>query len=600
MPGIIGKVSFDSQDILARAVLDRMLDVSSRPGSEIRAVFTAPGIALGRCGVRDRRLPPLVDGCIGTSDARNVRAVAYSQLTNAGELRNELERGGHRFSARTDEELIAHAYDRWGTRAFERLRGAFACAIWDGANRRLVLARDHVGVRSLYFAVLQGRGIVFASDVRALLQDPGIARESCPDGIDTYFALGYIPSPLTAYRQISKLQPAHYLVVEGRRLHLQEFWDLPVASDLGHQGASATAVATGLRAAVRRELKDVTRPSLLYSGGLASCALLSVAPTTLGSPITVHIDQDLPELARSDAAAGILGHGRGLETLAHPVSSLVEDLAAASGEPFADPSALTQLAVCTAAARHSDTALGGHGAATLWAGCERSSRLSRFASRREDEQFGMHAYALWEDRQRRSIYTRAFAWKIRDRNPFIWHLERWQSRAAEAPLDRALYLNARTLLPDNVLAIAGAASRAAGLSLRLPFVDYDMTELAMQTPMAVAQRGRHAMYTLRQLLSSRLPRRLRHPHRQRPVRQSWLRAALATLVPGMLLGPRFDGRDIVSRPALRELWNEHQRGRVDHSRRLWSLLMLEFWFREFIDGDAAAEPLEYAVLVKAA
>jgi hypothetical protein len=135
-------------------------------------------------------------------------------LTNAGELRNELERGGHRFSARTDEELIAHAYDRWGTRAFERLRGAFACAIWDAANRRLVLARDHVGVRSLYFAVLQGRGIVFASDVRALLQDPGIARESCPDGIDTLFR-AWLHS--VAADRISPDQQAAAGALPGRR-----------------------------------------------------------------------------------------------------------------------------------------------------------------------------------------------------------------------------------------------------------------------------------------------------------------------------------------------------------------------------------------------
>jgi len=599
MAGIIGKLSFDAQEILARAALDGMLDVSRGPRSEVRGVFSAPGIALGSCKVGQGQVPPPVDCCIGASDARNVRAVAYSQLTNAGELRDALERGGHRFSTRTDEELIAHAYDRWGTRAFERLRGAFACAVWDGANRRLVLARDHVGIRSMYFAILQGRAIVFASDVRALLQDPAVARESCPDGIDSYLALGYIPSPLTAYRQISKLQPAHYLVVEGRRLQLEEFWDLagPLHSDDGR--GSITALAAGLKSAVRHQLKGATRPGVLYSGGAASSVVLSVAPTTVGSPITVHIDQELGELARSEAAATILGHARELETLAYPVSSLVEELAAASGEPFGDPSVLAQLAICTAAARHVDTALGGHGAAMLWAGCERRMRLSRFASADQNEQLATHAYALWEDRQRRSIYTRAFAWKTRDADPFAWHLERWKSRAAETPLDRALYLNARTLLPDNVLAIASVASRAAGLSLRLPFVDCHMTELAMQTPMAPAQRGHHAMYALRRLLCSRLPRRL-HPRRAPSTRQPWLGAALGALVPSMLLGPRFDGRDIVSRPALRELWNQHQRARADHSRRLWSLLMLELWFREFIDGDAAAEPLEYAVLVKAA
>jgi len=122
----------------------------------------------------------------------------------------------------------------------------------------------------------------------------------------------------------------------------------------------------------------------------------------------------------------------------------------------------------------------------------------------------------------------------------------------------------------------------------------------MQTPVTVSRRGRSATDVIHQLFAPRLTRRLRPPALRGRVRHSWLAPILTMLVPEMLLGPRFDGRDIVSRPALRRFWNEHLTGRVDHSRRLWSLLMLEFWFRQFIDGEAAAEPLEYAVLVKAA
>lgn len=531
----------------------------------------------------DRLVSPLDETGAGTSDARNIRAVADAQLINAGELRDMLERGGHRFSERTDAELIAHAYDRWGTRAFERLRGPFACAIWDEPNRRLVLARDHVGVRSLYFAVLDGQQFVFASDIRALSRNPEVASDWCPNGIDTYLALGYIPAPLTAYRQISKLQAAHYLLVEGRRLHLEEYWDFPTPRTVTRCG-SATAVATSLRNVVRRELRGQHPEALLYSGGIASSALLSVTPATSGTARTVQVDQDPAELVRSDAAASMLGRVRELETLEHPVSSLIETLAATSGEPFADPSALTQLAICTVAARRADVALTGHGAAVLWAGHDRRTLLS----------------AVWDDSRRRSIYTRAFAWKIRDTNPFRWHLERWRSRVDDAPDDRVRYVNARTLLPDNVLAIAANASQATGISLRFPFVDSQMTELAMETPVAVRCRGGVEMHTIRQLLAPRLPRRLLPWASQRPARHAWLPSVLTALVPSMLLGPRFDARDIVSRPALRQLWKEHLAGRADHARRLWSLLMLEFWFRQFIDGDAGAEPLEYAVLVKAA
>jgi len=599
MGGIIGKLSFESDEVPAQAILDRMLDASRGTRAEARAVFTAPSIALGWCGLREGLPSPLIEACVGSSDARNIRAVADSQLINAGELRDTLERGGHRFPMRTDAELIAHAYDRWGTHAFERLRGPFACAVWDGTNRRLVLARDHVGVRGVYFAVLHGQGIVFASDVRGLLRDPGIARDWCPHGIDAYLALGYIPAPLTAFRQISKLQPAHYALIEGRRLHLEEYWDFSTPRTATRCG-SVTAIASSLRTAVRHELKQNKAEALLYSGGTASTALLSVTPATSGMPVTVHTDQEPAELTRSFAAASMLGRIRELEKLEHSVSSLVETLAAVSGEPFADPSAVTQLAICTAAARHAAVGLAGHGAAIFWGGHDRGTLPSRFAVGDGTASAAEHERTLSEDRRRRFIYTRGFAWKVRATDPFTWHLDRWRSRVDDTPADRVRYVDARTLLPDNVLAIAANASRAAGISLRFPFLDDQTTELAMQTPVTVNHRGRSAMHVIHQVFASRLPRRLLPPPSRRPVCHRWLSPVLRALVPPMLLGPRFDGRDIVSRPALLRIWDEHLTARADHSRRLWSLLMLEFWFRGFIDGDAAAEPLEYAVLVKAA
>jgi asparagine synthase (glutamine-hydrolysing) len=598
MGAIIGRLSFDSEEILARTVLDRMLEASVRRAIETRGLFAAPGIALGSCGApRENGASP-----IGTSERHTVRVVADSQLTNAGELRAALESEGHRLRERTDEELIAHAYDRWGTRAFERLRGPFACAIWDEPNRRLVFARDHVGIRPLHFALLRDHGIVFASDIRALLQDPGVVREWCPDGIDTYLALGYIPAPLTAYRRISKLEPAHFLVVEGRRLHVEEYWDLPVPSKVIAPRDVPTAVEGALKAAVRRHLKDSRDAGLLYSGGTASCALLSVVNGKAGVPITVDVDQDPSELARSDAAAAHLGRVRELETITRPMSSLVEELTVAGGEPVADPSAVTQLAVCQAAATRSDMALTAHGAAAFWAACGRRRGLLSYLSLhpRQDAFPVYDAYRLWDGERRRSIYTRGFAWQVREANPFVRHLERYASRGTRDPVDRALYVDARTCLPDNTLAIADRAAGAAGLVLRHPFLDRQMVELAMATPPALKQHGRTDMYALRRLLTPQLPPHLLPPALRQPARHTWLPAALTILVPKMLLGPRFDGRGIVSRPALRQLWNEHLSSRADHSRRLWALLMLEFWFREFIDGDAAAEPLEYAVLVKAA
>ena len=603
MGAIIGRLSFEAEEILARTVVDQMLDASVRHPVTARTVFAAPGIALGWCGLpsAESRGAKRNDApAIGTNDNRTVRVVADACLTNAGELRTTLERDGHRFPMCSDEELIAHAYDHWGTRAFERLRGPFACAIWDEPNRRLVLARDHVGIRPLYFAMLHAHGLAFASEVRALLQDPGVVRDWCPEGIDTYLALGYVPAPLTTYRRVSKLEPAHMLIVEGRRLHLEQFWDFPAASPSTAPRDVVGAVKGALKATVRRELKEHRNAALLYSGGIASCAVLSAADGRTGVAITADIDQDPAELARSDAAAAHLGRVRELELVARPMSSLIDELTALSDEPIADPSILTQVAICRAAAKHADVAVSGHGAAVFWAPCARRRRLLSHLMLRDHASPVKTAYRLWDGEQRRSIYTRGFAWQVRDCNPFARHLERYAARRTDDPVDRALYVDARTFLPDNTLAVAERAAGAAGITLRYPFLDRQLVELAMVTPAARKQHGRIDMYALRRLLTPQIPPRLLPAALRQPARHAWMSAALTMLVPKILLGPRFDGRGIVSRPALRQLWNDHLSSRADHSRRLWALLMLEFWFRDFIDGDAAAEPLEYAVLVKVA
>jgi asparagine synthase (glutamine-hydrolysing) len=628
MGAIAGRLSFDPEEILVRTVLEQMLETSANTLDE-RALFTAPGIALGSCVSSDEHAAV----AIATKDRQTIRAVADARLTNADELRALLERDGRHFMTRTDDELIAHAYDRWGTGCFERLRGPFACAIWDEPNRRLVLARDHIGIRPLYFALLQGRGLVFASELRALFQDPGVPRDWCPDGVDAYLALGYVPAPLTAYRRISKLEPAHFLLVEGRRLHLEEFWDLPVTSKRNAPHDIAQAVKEALSSTVRRELKGNSHAGLLYSGGVASCALLASAPATSGILLTVETDQEPSELTRSDAAAAHLGRVRELETLTRPLSSLVDDVTTMSAEPIADPSALTQLVICKAAAQHSNEALAAHGAAVFWSGYSRyrveraeatvrtwlagplasigghlartlgasmkgGRALGHLAMPRADACVVKHAYGLWDDEHRRAIYTRGFAWQVRDTNPFLRHLERYASRLTNDPIDRAVYVDARTSLPDNTLVIARAAAAAAGVALRYPFLDRQMVELATATPGSMKQHGRIGMYALRRLLSLALPARLMPPARRQPAPHAWVSGVLPALVPAMLLDSRFDGRGIVSRPALRQLWHAHQAARADHTRRLWALLMLEFWFRNFVDGDAAAEPLEYAVLVK--
>lgn len=626
MSGIIGKLSFDHDESLAQAVLEQMLEAMRHRGPRGRAIFSAPRIALGACTHLD--LEP--DALVGANQLDNVHVVADSALVNAPQLRAFLERTGSTFRSGTEAELIAHAYDRWGDACVERLQGPFACAIWDADQQRLLIARDHLGIRPLYFALLHGHGVVFASEIRALLHDPGVDREWCPAAIDSFLALGYVPAPLTTYRRISKLPPAQRLIVEGHAFRLERYWDLPLPSESVSSKAVAGLLEDRLRAAMVSTFTTFAPEGTLFSGGVASAALLAASPEHAGSIVTVTLDQDTATIARTQQVASHLAHVPDIEIATPDVSMVARQLAARFDEPLADPSAVVQYATCVAARLHGESMIAGHGAAPLWAGYSRHrierleasvrvwlpdvvAHMGNIARPLQDAIKGArsichlalppaeacatkHAYGFWDDEHRRSIYTRTFAWQVRHENAFAQHLDLYAARQSEDALDRALYVEARTFLPDSTLAVAEGAALAAGVRLHFPFLTRDLVEFAARVPSKAKQLGVTGMYPVCELVASHLPASLRHSIARRPARYPWLHHALLDLVPRVLLAERFDCRGIVSRPALRRVWDEHCSGRRTHSHRLWALLMLEFWFREYIDGDASEQPLEYAIV----
>jgi asparagine synthase (glutamine-hydrolysing) len=525
----------------------------------------------------------------GANERGTIRAIADSALTNAAQLRAELERREHQFRSRTDADIVVHAYEEWGAHCFARFRGPFACALWDESTRTLVVGRDHLGIRPVYFSLLHGNGVAFATEVRALLQDPGVGREYCAEAIDAYLALGCVPAPLSVFKRISKLEPGHVLTVQGRRLRVDQYWDFPAPAEATRPNDAAERLEASLRTAVRRSTKehDHDPTALLYSGGTASSVLVATAPREAAPVLTVDLDSEPSELTRSDRAAAHLGRVRELEGWARPTALLIKEFAARCGEPLADPAAVAQFAIALAARKRATSAIAGHGATVLW-----PSATPRTFTPTTD---------YWDDHRRRELYTRAFGWQVRDTTPLRRHLELRAARDTGDELDRARYVNARVVLPDSILASADRAATGSGLTLTFPFLDLPLVEAAasMSGP---GGRWRHSgAQPLRAALAKRLPPDLLPPARSRTRQHPWLPLALGLTVPSMLFGPRFDGRGIISRPALLRLWEEHRDGDCDHSRRLWALVMLEFWFREFVDDDASAEePLEYAVVKTAA
>jgi asparagine synthetase B (glutamine-hydrolysing) len=522
--GIIGKLMFDRHVEIARPTVQRMLDaVGAAARDERCATYLAGGIALGVSSRSRAR--------VGGNESHTIHVVADSDLLNAASLRHSLDRLGHAVDSGDDAELMAHAYEEWGDACVEHFSGPFAFAIWDLGERRLLLARDHVGMRPLSFALLHDSGVVFGSDIRALLEDPSVNREWHPEAVDAYLAHGYVPAPLTLYRGISKLESAHLLVVEGRRLTTRRYWDLPATTSDASEREAIDLVESCLRASVAAHTAHDA--ALLTSGGVASTALTTVSPAEVPSvtvAANVHADR------------------------------LVHTLVRVFDEPQGDPVAIEQLAVLDAARGYADLAVTGHGAGALWG--------------------GRHRVEVFADDSRHAIYTRRFSWQVHD---------------ATHSLDRG----ALSVLSDSVLAIAHRAAGAACVRLRHPCVDREMADLAFTLPDNLKRRGSTDMYALRQLVARRDPNALSHlslgEHEH-----AWLPRAVERLVPQVLLGPGLEARGIFNRQALATLWDEHRAGSTDHSYRLWSLVVLELWFRQFIDGDAEARPLDAEVLVRAA
>jgi asparagine synthase (glutamine-hydrolysing) len=543
--GIIGKLTFDRHLAISHATVQRMIDaVAHRGGAAANghsATYVGHGIALGSC--HETASHPQ----IAHTETGTVRAVADSDLSNAASLRRVLEDRGHDVRGGTDAELIAHAYEEWGDACVERFAGPFACAIWDEIRRRLLLARDPFGVRPLCYA-FHGRGLVFGSETTPLLQDPSVGREWHPEAIDAYLALGYVPAPFTIYRQVSKLEPGHILAVEGRRLTTRRYWDV---SNGACSPTTEREAIDWLESCLHASVASFSSQSdacVLMSGGLASTAVAAMLPHG-GTSVAIGVEQDPSDLDRVFRIAAHFGLHSEIDIAVLDAAQIVRLLACHFDEPAADPSAVSQYAVFAAARRYSEVALTGHGAAAI---CD-----------------GPRAEPVFDETLRHRLYTRRFARHVSEGQPI-----------ARCTGD------ARIALADNLFAVVDRTAAAAGLRLRHPFTDRDLAATRMGA--------------LRQVVARYVPAALLPPARRTRRIPMWLSETVQCLVPHVLLGERFDTRGIFSRPALEALWAEHQRGGHDHTHRLWSLLMLEFWVREFIDGDGAAQPAGHAVLVRAA
>jgi asparagine synthase (glutamine-hydrolysing) len=627
MCGIAGRFNYDPIRPVDRNVLEAMTDAIAHRGPDAAGYHVAPGIGLGH-----RRLS-IIDLSTGDQPLSNedgtIWTIFNGEIYNFAEVRADLVSRGHRFRTNTDTEIIVHAYEEWGERSVERFRGMFAFAIWDSRARRLVLVRDRLGVKPLYYAEVPGQGVVFGSELKALVEDPDVPRDWRPEAIDAYLTLLYIPAPMTVYRGIHKLPPAHVLVAEKGALRTFRYWDLTFdgRGDEAREDEYLERLDALLRESVAlRQISDVPLGAFL-SGGIDSTTVVSyMVETSPRPPVTISVGFDhgeYDELAHARTVADHLGCEFHERTVTPDVAALLPKLAWHFDEPFADSSAVPTYYVSRAARELVTVALSGDGGDELWAGYSRhrverweqrlrtalgpahraagwiahalplgvkgARALQHLAYRPEHAYALKHAYGMFEPDAKSRLYSKDFAAATAAADPFAFLHDIYRRSASADPLDRALYTDVHTYLVDDILTKVDRMSMAVSLEAREPLLDHKLLEFAASVPSSLKLRNGRSKYLLRKAIGRRVPAEIVERRKQgfeAPIGE-WLRGPLAPLADSLLADGRLRARGVFEDAEVRRLWTEHRTGRADHRHRLWQLIMLELWFRQFVDRAPA-------------
>jgi asparagine synthase (glutamine-hydrolysing) len=636
MCGIAGKVCIDGP--VDRALLERMCEVVEHRGPDSRGLFIDDGVGLGiqRLAVIDLETG---DQPIFNED-RSLAVVQNGEIYNYRELRADLERDGHRFATRSDTEVIVHLYEDRGERCVERLRGMFAFALWDLRRRRLLLARDRVGKKPLFYAHRDGC-LWFASEAKSILQDPAIPRDVDLDAVDAFLHGLYVPAPRSAFAALRKLPPGHTLMLEDGEIALRRYWKLSYARKL------PTAGEAELQQALRDKLLEATRLRMrsdvplgaLLSGGIDSSAVVAAMAHESARPIktfAMGFDVDeFDETAHARTVAAHLGTDHTDVRVEPDALDVLPRLVWHYGEPFADASAIPTFYLAELTRRHVTVALNGDGGDENFAGYARYrgnalagrlgfvpgplARLCAGAARRlppgprqntRRARLGRllgglplapaDRYAAWiacfGEAQRRELYEPEFLAALSDGPARAAIREAYARSDATSIVDRLLNVDVETYLPGDLLVKMDVATMAHSLEVRSPLLDHEFMELAASLPAVLKLDGGATKRVFKDALRPWLPESILTRGKmgfEVPLRE-WLGGPLRHLPAEVLLDRRSLERGWFREARVRELIREHGQGRRDNSRQLWALMQLELWLRTFVDAGAR-EPVALAV-----
>src|SRR5881296_173977 len=621
MCGIAGKFVFRRDETVPPALVKGMCDSLYHRGPDEEGYHFDESVGLGH-----RRLS-IIDLQSGQQPLSNedgtVWTVFNGEIYNYVELRAELIRKGHNLRTSSDTEVIVHLYEEYKENFVCRLRGMFSLAVWDARRKKLILARDRLGKKPMYYALLHGRALLFGSEIKAILQDSQISRDIDLIALDSYLSLLYVPSPMTIFKSVRKLPAGHILICTAESMSISQYWDVPCPPpDARSDRELLEELDSILREAVKIRLRSDVPLGAFLSGGVDSTSVVTYMSEALNRPVVTcsvgfndPAHDELTYARRVAERRGCEHH----EDVVHPnITELIPKLARLFDEPFADSSAVPMYYVSEMARRHVTVALSGDGGDELFAGYSRhglqcletklrsalgnigTRSLARVASwlppvkgRNTLRKIGLtpdasyaakHAGWVFDSKYKMRLYDPGLRTLLRDCDPAGNFRKLYDHCEAADPLTKALYVDLKTYLVDDILVKVDRMSMAHALEVRAPLLDQKFVEFVMRLPRSLKLNGRTTKVALKMLLDGRVPRDIVHRRKHgftMPVAQS-LRGPLQGIVRDTLLGPRFRQRGYFDADLVKRMCEAHANGTRDHSDQIWTLLMFELWHREYV------------------
>ena len=628
MCGIVGFVN-NSERAADQGVLEAMNGaiVHRGPDDDGFYVHDNVGMAMRRLSIID-----LAGGKQPMHNADRTKWIVFNgEIYNYRELRADLEKRGHSFYTNSDTEAIIHLYDEYGADCLQYLRGMFAIAIWDKSDRSLFLARDRVGKKPILYSHQPNGDLIFGSEFQAILKHPSVTREVDYGAIDSYLSYLCVPAPETAFKQIRKLEPGHWLKWKDGNVETRRYWLPNFSKKIKISEDEAIQETTRiLRESTKLRMISEVPLGAFLSGGVDSSIVVALMAQESAAPVkTFSIgfeEQDFSELKYARRVAEHVGAEYSEFIVRPDALEVLPTLVEHYGEPYADSSAVPTYYVAKETRQHVTVALNGDGGDESFAGYERYMamevaelyrRIPRILRRtliegpirmlptseikktrvRDVQRFLISAnesrkerYARWMSAIKPTaklalLYSDEMNARVGEHNAAAV-LDEWFDRAGDLGLlDATLLADQMTYLPNDLLVKVDIATMANSLEARSPFLDHKVIEFAASLPESLKMNRFRPKYLLKKVAARLVPPEVVYRRKMGfgvPIAH-WFRGEMKDFVRDVLLSPASLSRGVF-RPKTIEMYiDQHIRGEVDHATPIWTLLMLELWYRRFID-----------------